>query len=83
MNIITAGNKTGYYSSDEIIDRPLSNSVSISEQETNILFMRDKDYAEIYTSDSTQMTRLDKLCKKNPDMYSLIADTGRGKNISC
>ena len=25
------------------------------------------------------MTKLDKLCKANPDMYSLIADTGRGK----
>lgn len=65
-NIIMAGNKAGYYSSDETIDRPLSNSVSVSEQETDILYMRDQNYAEIYTSDSTQMTRLDKLCKKNP-----------------
>lgn len=74
-----AGNKTGYCSSDESINRLQSNSVSVSEQETNILYMRDQDYAEIYTSDSTQITRLDKLCKKNSDMYSLIADTGRGK----
>lgn len=74
-----AGNKTGYSTSDEIINRTLPGSVSISEQETNILYTRDRDYAEIYTSDSTQMTRLDKLCNKNPDMYSLIADTGRGK----
>lgn len=73
------GNKTGYYLSDDSIAKPLSNSVSVSEQETNILFMRNQDYAEIYTSDSTQMTRLDNLCKKNPGMYSLIADTGRGK----
>lgn len=72
-------NKEGYYSSDESIIRPLSNSISVSGQETNILYMRDQDYAEIYTSDSTQMIRLDKLCKKNPGMYSLIADTGRGK----
>lgn len=62
-----------------IINRTLLGSVSISEQETNILYTCDRDYAEIYTSDSTQMTRLDKLCHKNPDMYSLIADTGRGK----
>lgn len=78
-SVIMVGNKTGYYLSDDIIAKPLSNSVSVSEQETNILYMRDQDYAEIYTSDSTQMTRLDKLCEKNPDMYSLIADTGRGK----
>lgn len=73
------GNNTEYYSSDRAINRPLSNSLSVSEQETNIIYMRDQDFAEIYTSDSTQMTRLDKLCEKNPDMYSLIADTGRGK----
>lgn len=72
-------NKTGCHYSDESVNRLQSNSVSVSEQETNILYMRDQDYAEIYTSDSTQMTRLDKLCEKNPDMYSLIADTGRGK----
>ena len=41
--------------------------------------MRDEDYATIYTSDTTYMTKLDKLCKTSPDMYSLIADTGRGK----
>lgn len=57
-------NETDYYSTDESINRLLSNSVSVSEQETNILYMRDQDYSEIYTSDSTQMTRMDKLCKK-------------------
>lgn len=57
----------------------LSNSVSISEQEVCINFMRDEDFATIYTSDTTYITKLDKLCRTNPDMYSLIADTGRGK----
>ena len=44
-------------------------SVGIDEQETHISYMRDESYAKVYTSDSTQMTRLDKLCKINPDMY--------------
>lgn len=26
-----------------------------------------------------QITRLDKLCEKSPDYYSLVTDTGRGK----
>lgn len=72
--------KSGYaVTNEEVEERVISNSVSISEQETSILYMRDEDFATIYTSDTTQMTRLDKLCKNNPDMYSLIADTGRGK----
>lgn len=33
----------------------------IYEQETNINFMRDEDRATVYTSDSTTMTKLDKL----------------------
>lgn len=77
-------NKSGYIDTDEneeiSVEEPkLSNSVSISEQEVCINFMRDEDFATIYTSDTTYMTKLDKLCKTSPDMYSLIADTGRGK----
>ncbi len=72
--------KSGYIETYEIIEESkLSNSVSISEQEVCINFMRDEDFATIYTSDTTYMTKLDKLCKTSPDMYSLIADTGRGK----
>lgn len=41
--------------------------------------MRDEKFATIYASDSTYITKLDKLCKESPDMYSLIEDTGRGK----
>lgn len=69
--------KTGYYGESE--ERIVNNNVSVSEQETYISFMRDEEFAIVYTSDTTQMTRLDKLCKNNPDNYSLIADTGRGK----
>lgn len=54
-------------------------TVSIEEQEICINAMRDEDFATIYTSDSTYMTKLDRLCKESPDMYSLIQDTGRGK----
>lgn len=77
-------NKSGYINVDEneeenLEGAKLSNSVSISEQEVSINFMRDEDFATIYTSDTTYMTKLDKLCKTSPDMYSLVADTGRGK----
>lgn len=78
--------KSGYINNNEdddtiIDDQKSSNSVSISisEQEVCINFMRDEDFATIYTSDTTYMTKLDKLCKTSPDMYVLIADTGRGK----
>ncbi len=64
---------------DSFVEPRSSNSVSISEQEVSINFMRDEDFATIYTSDTTYMTKLDKLCKSSPDMYSLISDTGRGK----
>lgn len=69
----------GGYILGDIEDRPMNNSVSISEQETHVSYMRDEEHAIVYTSDTTQMTRLDKLCKTNPDMYTLIANTGRGK----
>ena len=72
--------KSGYIDSAENTEEPkLSNSVSISEQEVCINFMRDENFATIYTSDTTYMTKLDKLCKASPDMYSLLSDTGRGK----
>lgn len=38
--------------------------LSMAEQETTISFSRDSDVCWIYTSDSTEMTRLDKLVKK-------------------
>lgn len=74
--------KSGYIEIDEndnFSESKLSNSVSISEQEVCINFMRDEDFATIYTSDTTYMTKLDKLCKTSTDMYSLTSDTGRGK----
>lgn len=76
-------NKFGYIDIDNeeknIKEPKLSNSVSISEQEVCINFMRDEDFATIYTSDTTYITKLDKLCKTSPEMYSLLFDSGRGK----
>ena len=54
-------------------------TVPVNEQETHVYYMRDEKCAEVYTSDSTQITRFDKLCKTSPEMYTLIEDTGRGK----
>lgn len=39
-------------------------SVSIEEQEICINAMRDEKFATIYASDSTYITKLDKLCKE-------------------
>ena len=58
-------------------------SIPINEQETHISYMRDESFARIYRSDTTQMTRFDKLCESNPDMYKLVEDTGNGKNYIC
>lgn len=44
-------------------------SVSYEEQETTISFGRDKDGAEIWTSDRTVMTKLDKLCEESPEYW--------------
>lgn len=74
-----AENKSGYIEDENFQDTIMSNSVAINEQETNVSYMRDENFAIVYTSDSTQMTRLDKLCQTSPDMYSLTANTGRGK----
>lgn len=40
-------------------------SIPIYEQETVIQISRDSDKMEIWTSDTTMMTKLDKLCKKS------------------
>ena len=37
--------------------------IACNEQETHICFMRDSDICRIYTTDSTMITRLDKLAE--------------------
>lgn len=44
--------------------------VPTEEQETTISMYRCDDKAEIYTSDSTMMTKLDKLVKGYPETWS-------------
>ena len=44
---------------------------ALEEQETTINYRRCDDHAEVWTSDLTVMTRLDKLCE-NSDMYECI-----------
>lgn len=39
-------------------------TVSIEEQEVCINMMRDEKFATIYASDSTYITKLDRLCKE-------------------
>lgn len=43
--------------------------LSVAEQETSIIFMRDSDICEVYTSDSTVMTKFDKLVKSDKAPY--------------
>lgn len=70
-------NNTGYIKVDNetIIETKPPKSLSISEQEVHISFIRDEDFAIIYVSDSTYITKLNKLCVANPDMWSIIAET--------
>ena len=46
-------------------------SISVDEQETSIGYMRSGEYMYIYTSDSTQMTLLDKKVKNYPESWSI------------
>lgn len=46
-------------------------SVPTEEQETTINFSRADKTAHIWTSDTTVMTRLDKLCETAPEYYQL------------
>lgn len=48
---------------------------SLEEQETVIQYNRDEKTAIIYTSDSTTITKMDKLCASAPDFYSLKEET--------
>ena len=54
------------------LGKQVKQSLPVNEQEVCILWMRDQDFAKIYASDSTTITRLDKLCKNSPTMYSVL-----------
>ena len=54
-------------------------SLSINEQELCINAMRDEEFATAYCSDTTWITRFDKLVEKSPDLFEVVAETEYGK----
>lgn len=50
-------------------------NLTIAEQETIVNLERDKDYMEIYTSDSTMITKLSKLLEAESTEWILISKT--------
>ena len=57
--------------------------VSLEEQETIIGFMRTDNLMEIYTCDSTMITKLDKLVANNLEQYKVIKEDGVSKTYTC
>lgn len=57
--------------------------IPISEQETCINISRDSDIAKVYTTDSTMITKLDKMVKKQPDKYKIVKQDEYGKWYTC
>ena len=54
-------------------------ALCIEEQEMCINTMRDEDFATIYCSDRTWITKMDKLVEKSPNLFEVIAETDYGK----
>ena len=54
-------------------------TLSIEEQEVCINAMRDEDFAKVYCSDRTWITKMDKLVEKSPNLFEVIAETDYGK----
>ena len=57
----------------------MSLSLSLSEQELCINAVRDEDFATAYCSDTTWITKMDKLVAKSPDLFVVVAETDYGK----
>ena len=56
--------------------------ISVDEQEVSINFLRKDDLAEIYVSDNTWITKLEKLCQKSPDLYKKVNETEWGSTYT-
>ena len=54
-------------------------ALSSEEQEVCINAMRDEDFATIYCSDRTWITKMDKLVEKSPALFEIVAETDYGK----
>lgn len=53
--------------------------LSIEEQEVHIGASRDEDFATAYCSDNTWITKMDKLVKRSPDLFKVIAENDVSK----
>ena len=51
--------------------------LNISEQETSVSFTRDSDICTVYTSDSTVMTKLDKLAESDKSPHWKLKEEHR------
>lgn len=49
-------------------------NLSLQEQELHISSSRDEDFATAYCSDKTWITKFDKLVKKAPELFAVIAE---------
>lgn len=54
--------------------------LSIAEQETSISIMRDSDICTVYTSDTTVMTKLDKLAESEKAPHWKVKEEHRLQN---
>lgn len=54
-------------------------ALNIEEQELCINATRDEKHATAYCSDRTWITKFDKLVKKSPDLFKVVAETEFGK----
>ena len=54
-------------------------ALSTEEQELHINASRNDEFAVSYVTDSTWITKLDKLVNKNPKEFSVISETEWGK----
>ena len=54
-------------------------SLDIEEQELHISSARDEEFATAYCSDTTWITRFDKLVKKSPELFKVVSETEFGK----
>lgn len=58
-------------------------NIPLAEQEVVITISRDSDTASVYCSDSTWITKMDKLVSKSPELFKVVRDDDFGKTYSC
>lgn len=53
--------------------------VQKDEQEMHITAMRTEEYAQLYCSDTTWITKMEKLVEANPSLFSIYSEDAYGK----